>query len=92
MTSFLGGVSRTLNLSYLKALPMGTTIHIHSRVIQHGRTMALIRGEMTSTDGRTVYVTAEHHKVGVPPRRRGSETEKVADERGGGSREKEAKL
>lgn len=28
--------------------------------------MALIRGEMTSEDGKTVYCTCEHHKVNVP--------------------------
>jgi hypothetical protein len=44
----------------------GTTIRLHSQVLQHGRTMALIRGTMTSVDGKTVYATAEHHKVNVP--------------------------
>ena len=35
-------------------------------MIQVGRTMALIRGDMTSPDGKTVYCTCEHHKVNVP--------------------------
>ena len=30
--------------------------------------MALIQGEMTSMDGKTVYCTVEHHKVRVPTR------------------------
>jgi len=63
---FLGGVSRTINISYLRAIPIGTTVRLHSQVLQHGRTMALIRGTMTSADGKTVYATAEHHKVNVP--------------------------
>ncbi|CZT48887.1 uncharacterized protein RSE6_09655 [Rhynchosporium secalis] len=63
---FLGGVTRTLNISYLKAIPVGTTIRIHARVMQVGKTMALIRGEMTSLDGKIVFCTCEHHKVGVP--------------------------
>ncbi|KAI9815670.1 MAG: hypothetical protein M1827_002066 [Pycnora praestabilis] len=63
---FLGGVTRTLNISYLKAIPIGTTVHIRSHVVQHGRTMALIRGAMTSTDGKTTYATVEHHKVNIP--------------------------
>lgn len=28
--------------------------------------MALIRGEMTSLDGKYTYATVEHHKVRVP--------------------------
>lgn len=63
--SFLGGVTRSLNISYLKAVPVGTTVWFRSRVVQHGRTMALIKGEMTSEDGKTVYATVEHHKVNV---------------------------
>ncbi|KAH6670002.1 HotDog domain-containing protein [Halenospora varia] len=63
---FLGGVTRTLNISYLRAIPNGTTIRIHSQVMQVGRTMAMIRGTMSSLDGKTVYCTCEHHKVSVP--------------------------
>lgn len=33
---------------------------------QAGRTMAMIRGTMTSQDGKTVFCTCEHHKVSVP--------------------------
>lgn len=63
---FLGGVTRSLNISYLRAVPIGTTVRLRSWVVQHGRTMAMIRGEMTSLDGKTVYCTAEHHKVNIP--------------------------
>lgn len=62
---FLGGVTRSLNISYLRAVPIGTTVRLRSWVVQHGRTMAMIRGEMTSLDGKTVYCTAEHHKVNI---------------------------
>jgi len=31
--------------------------------------MAYIKGWMTSEDGKSVYCTAEHHKVSVPSRR-----------------------
>jgi len=63
---FMGGVTRTLNISYLKAIPVGTKIHLHSVVTQAGRTMAHIRGTMMSEDGKTIYCTCEHHKVSVP--------------------------
>lgn len=62
----MGGVTRSLNISYLKAVPIGTTVYFRSRVAGVGKTMALIKGEMTSEDGKTIYATAEHHKVNVP--------------------------
>ncbi len=43
-------------------------MRLHSEVAQVGRTMAMIRGTMTSQDGKTIYCTAEHHKVRVPTR------------------------
>lgn len=45
---------------------LGTTVLVHAYVYQVGRTMAFIKGWMTSEDGRTVYATCEHHKVHVP--------------------------
>ena len=66
--SFLGGVTRILNIAYLRAVPVGTTIRIRSWVTQVGRTMAMIRSEMTSVDGKTIFATCEHHKVNVPTR------------------------
>lgn len=41
---------------------------MHSEVCQVGRTMAMIRGTMTSQDGKTIFCTCEHHKVSVPTR------------------------
>lgn len=49
-------------------MEIGTTVHVHSHVHQIGRTMAFIRGFMTSEDGSIVYTTCEHHKVYVPTR------------------------
>lgn len=63
---FMAGVIRTLNISFLKAVPVGTTILVKSRVAQHGRTMCLITGELVSEDGLIVYATCKHHKVHVP--------------------------
>ncbi|KAF2841670.1 hypothetical protein M501DRAFT_1000942 [Patellaria atrata CBS 101060] len=63
---FMGGVTRTLSLSYLRPVPLNVTVRIKSVVIQAGRTMAMIQGQMTSRDGKIVYVTCEHHKVNVP--------------------------
>ncbi|EFW13910.1 hypothetical protein D8B26_005919 [Coccidioides posadasii str. Silveira] len=62
---FLAGVTRSLNISYLRAIPIGTTVRIRANVLQHGKTMTLLRGVMESVDGKTIYATAEHHKVAV---------------------------
>jgi acyl-coenzyme A thioesterase 13 len=62
----MGGVTRTLNVSYLRPVPIGTKVRLHSRVISVGKQMAMIRGDMKSPDGNTTYCTVEHHKVNVP--------------------------
>ncbi|KAJ0107752.1 thioesterase family protein [Diaporthe amygdali] len=64
--TFLGGVTRTLNISYLKAVPIGTTVIVHSYVYQVGRQTAYIKGWMTSEDGKTTYAVCDHHKIHVP--------------------------
>ncbi|KAL9059137.1 MAG: hypothetical protein Q9162_001355 [Coniocarpon cinnabarinum] len=63
---FQGGVTRNLNISYLRGIPLNSTVLFRSRVIQHGKTAALIYGEALSEDGKKVYATAEHHKINVP--------------------------
>jgi acyl-coenzyme A thioesterase 13 len=65
---FMGGVTRSLNISYLKAVPINTSVRLYSKVMSVGRQMAMIRGAMTSLDGRTTYCTVEHHKVNTPVR------------------------
>ncbi|KAK7698251.1 hypothetical protein SLS64_012717 [Diaporthe eres] len=64
--TFLGGVTRTLNISYLKAVPVGTTVIVHAYVYQVGRQTAYIKGWMTSEDGTTTYAVCDHHKIHVP--------------------------
>ncbi|KAF2680595.1 hypothetical protein K458DRAFT_421297 [Lentithecium fluviatile CBS 122367] len=63
---FMGGVTRTLNISYLKAVPIGITVLIRSKVVGVGKQMAMIRGKMTSLNEKVVYCTVEHHKVNTP--------------------------
>ncbi|KAF1915570.1 thioesterase family protein-like protein [Ampelomyces quisqualis] len=63
---FMGGVTRTLNISYLRAVPIGTKVRLNSKVVGVGKQMAMIRGDMMSLDGKTTYCTVEHHKVNVP--------------------------
>ncbi|KAF2205586.1 thioesterase family protein-like protein [Delitschia confertaspora ATCC 74209] len=65
---FMGGVTRTLNISYIKPVPIGTTVRIVSKAVAVGKQMAMIRGKMVSVDGKTTYCTVEHHKVNTPVR------------------------
>jgi acyl-coenzyme A thioesterase 13 len=60
---FMGGVTRSLAISYLRPVPLRMTVRLRSHVVSVGRTMALIRGVMTSEEGGVTYATAEHHKV-----------------------------
>lgn len=62
---FMGGVTRSLNISYLKAVPIGVKVRLNSKVVSVGKQMAMIRGDMTSLNGKTTYCTVEHHKVNV---------------------------
>ena len=64
---FLGGLTRSLSISYIKALPEGTPVIIDSTVVQSGRMMALIRGEIKSPDGKITYVVVDHNKVNYGP-------------------------
>jgi hypothetical protein len=63
---FMGGVTRSLSISYLKGVPIGVTVRIHSKVVSVGKQMAMIRGVMTSLDGKIIYSTVDHHKVNAP--------------------------
>ncbi|KAI9662185.1 MAG: RNA polymerase III subunit C82 [Trizodia sp. TS-e1964] len=87
---FLGGVSRALNISYLKPVPIGTTLRIECEVLHLGRKLSLLRGVMTSLDGKVVYATAEHHKAQVEDSVRGGIP--VLGERVGGEKKLGSKL
>ena len=58
-----GGVSRSINITYLRPLPLPSTVRVKAKVVQLGRSMSLVRGDLTSKDGEKVYFTCEHHKV-----------------------------
>lgn len=61
------GTDADRNVSYIRGLPAGTTVHIDCEVIQAGRVMGMIRGVIRSTDGKYIYSTCEHHKVNHGP-------------------------
>ncbi|KAK7947743.1 uncharacterized protein PG986_008629 [Apiospora aurea] len=65
------GVSRTLNCTYLRPIPIGTIVDIHCEVIQAGAKMGVTRGVMrrVEKDGSLgpVLTICEHGKFNSDP-------------------------
>ncbi|KAI1867780.1 uncharacterized protein JN550_006921 [Neoarthrinium moseri] len=65
------GVSRTLNCTYLRPIPVGSTIEIHCEVLSVGKRMSVIKGEMRAVgeDGKpgALLAVCEHGKVSTDP-------------------------
>ncbi|KAI8634514.1 Thioesterase/thiol ester dehydrase-isomerase [Xylariaceae sp. FL1651] len=66
-----GGVSRTLNVTYLRPVPVGTTVDIECEVMHAGQKLSSLRGVMrTATNDGTkgpVLAICEHGKVNTDP-------------------------
>lgn len=61
------GVTRNLNISYLRPAPEGTTLVITSTVVHAGKQLATIKGVISrKVDGKVCF-TAEHLKFNIPP-------------------------
>ncbi|MCJ1436727.1 hypothetical protein MMC27_006109 [Xylographa pallens] len=58
-----GGVTRALNLTYLRPVLLPAVVRIEAEVMQHGRSVSLSKGAILSPDGKKLYATCEHHKV-----------------------------
>ncbi|KAI5860419.1 HotDog domain-containing protein [Durotheca rogersii] len=68
-----GGVTRSLALTCLRPAPVGAAVHVRCRVLQAGRHLALVRGEMRAAppapgapEGPLLAV-CEHAKVNTDP-------------------------
>lgn len=77
----------------MRLIEIGTEVLIRAEVVQVGRTMAFLRGTMSSLDEKLVYCTAEHHKVYVPMKKQFKDVKVEWDDlwegEGVGAREKE---
>ncbi|MCJ1448144.1 MAG: hypothetical protein MMC23_008658 [Stictis urceolatum] len=58
-----GGISRGLNITYLRPVRLPATVRIEVSIVQHGRSASLVRGSIASLDGKSTYFTCEHHKI-----------------------------
>lgn len=61
------GVSRTLNVTYLRPIPVGEKILIACELMGAGQTMCTVRGVMTRQSDGAVLATCEHGKYNVDP-------------------------
>lgn len=62
---WFGGVSRTLSVTYMRPVRMGTTVEINCEVLQMGERLATIRGEFRDkADGKLLCV-CEHNKASM---------------------------
>ncbi len=66
-----GGVSRTLNVTYLRPVPVGTTVDVECEVVHAGQRLSSLRGVMrTATTDETkgpILAICEHGKVNTDP-------------------------
>ncbi|MCJ1244926.1 hypothetical protein MMC30_002127 [Trapelia coarctata] len=64
----MGGVSRSLVVSYLRPVREGEEVEVRVEGTGVGGRMALLRATMTRVRGGKVVATCEHHKVNSAPR------------------------
>jgi acyl-coenzyme A thioesterase 13 len=62
----LGGVSRVLDVKYVRALRVGEEVVVETEVVHVGRQAAAIRGVIRDGGGR-VCSTCEHDKTNIDP-------------------------
>jgi acyl-coenzyme A thioesterase 13 len=62
---WFGGVSRTLAVTYLRPVTMGMVVEVRCEVLQMGRRLATIRGEMRDKATGSVLCVCEHNKASL---------------------------
>ncbi|EGC42689.1 thioesterase [Histoplasma capsulatum var. duboisii H88] len=63
----LGGVTRTLNVKFVRPAPMGVEVRIVNELVHAGKRLALVRSEISRVDTGEVCVIGEHDKVNTDP-------------------------
>ena len=59
------GVSRTLNVTYLRPVPVGTKVFVENEIVHVGKKLATLKGTMRRQSDGAVLCTCEHGKVNV---------------------------
>ncbi|KAL2872347.1 PaaI family thioesterase [Aspergillus lucknowensis] len=58
-----GGVSRHLDVTYLRPVPVGSTVRLTSRVVHMGKRLALLRSEIVRVEDGAVCMLSDHEKA-----------------------------
>ncbi|KAE8450579.1 hypothetical protein EG329_006310 [Mollisiaceae sp. DMI_Dod_QoI] len=61
------GVSRTLNVTFLRPIPEGETVLVESEVVHAGKRLCSLTGVMKRESDGAVMATCEHGKVSIDP-------------------------
>ncbi|KAJ2905487.1 hypothetical protein MKZ38_005363 [Zalerion maritima] len=61
------GVTRTLNVTYLRPVPAGTQVDIHCEILQVGKRLCTVKGVMKRSDDGTIVAVCEHGKFNTDP-------------------------
>lgn len=61
------GVSRTLNVTYLRPAPEGTKLIIESEVVHAGKRLCALKGVMKRESDGAVIAICEHGKASIDP-------------------------
>ncbi|RAO70120.1 uncharacterized protein BHQ10_006132 [Talaromyces amestolkiae] len=62
-----GGVSRNLNVTYLRPVPVHSEIRVVCEVTQIGKRLALLRAEIRRVEDDALCVLSEHQKANTDP-------------------------
>ncbi|KAL4880422.1 HotDog domain-containing protein [Aspergillus karnatakaensis] len=62
-----GGVSRHLDVTYIRPVPVGMTVKLTSRVVHMGKRLALMRSEIVKLDSGDVCMVSDHEKANTDP-------------------------
>jgi len=61
------GVTRTLNVTYLRPVPQGEEILIECEVVHAGKRLCTLKGTMRRKRDGAVLALCEHGKVSIEP-------------------------
>jgi uncharacterized protein (TIGR00369 family) len=62
-----GGVTRSLDLKFIRPAPVGTEVAIICELVHVGKRLALLKAEIRRTDTGEVCIVGQHDKANTDP-------------------------